>query len=227
MSTRKQHRRTFAPIRAVSIGVVCIIMVFLFPVCFADAQGLMDNKASDRSAAVLINIYEEYGRNGFLEYELTLPDGVIRETNKGKNGVFINEPEKLAMMSSDTFSDLYKKKLNKKSTQVVFPDLNADKEPIFDTALSPNGLYVAVLTVTWRYSYNPFSLLFTISGHPVGYRTYYLRIYTLDGKLAYKSRDTDIGTFNAGRGSGWGAVVWINKNNTSTTSASKDELNKP
>lgn len=222
MNTRKQHRRTYAHIRAVSIGVVCIIMMFLLPVCFADAQGLMDNNASDLSGAVLINVYEEYGKNGFLEYELTLPDGVIRETNKGKNGVFINEPEKLAMMSSDTFSALYKaKKLNKKSTQVAFPDLNADREPIFDTALSPNGLYVAVLTVTWRYSYNPFSLLFTISGHPVGYRTYYLRIYTLDGKLVYKSRDTDIGTFNAGRGSGWGAVVWINKNNTSTTSVSK------
>lgn len=227
MCSRRQNRRLFAPVRTKIIGVVIIILVVL-SVDFVEAQGLTDNNVLNLSGSVLINIYEEYGRKGFSEYELSLPEGVMRGTNKGKNGVFIKEPDKLAMMSSDTFSGLYTAKKQNKiiSKKIAFSGLDIDKELIFDTAWSPNGLYIAVLSVTWRYSYNPIYLLFTISGHPIIYRTYYLRIYSLDGKLAYKSGETDIGTFNAGRGSGWGSVVWTNKDNSSINPARKDEQNK-
>jgi len=294
----------------------------------------------DISGAVLINVYEEYGKNGFIEYSLLLPDGVIKESNRGKEGFNIKHPINLYMLSSDSFGRIYEsdrlywtfmtdelkanfsqgnmeyfdrllKKLNSKKedsfqaeypstrsidkisfnrnhlkyfrpnrqfTHIIFKPADSDepngllidvikkevsfpfgndlvyeyewdklgcriayssakkwpdahsilvvkdicknatlfrsdlsKRSILDIAWEPNSQYIAVLSQIFSYSYNPFALLITLGGHPVGYRTYYLDLYDIDGNRIYQSKDEDIGKFSAGRGSGSGAIVWLEK----------------
>ncbi len=96
-----------------------------------------------------------------------------------------------------------------------------DQKHIYDIAWAPNGKYLAVLVVKHTYSLNPFALLSTISGHPVGYKTYYLAIYDLTGKLIYPSGDTDMATFSAGWASGRGALLWVEKEESPPGGASQ------
>jgi hypothetical protein len=215
----------------------------------------------DIPQSVLINVYEEYGKKGFVEYTLSFPDGVIKESNRGKVGAVVKHPVRLSMLSSEYFANSYKTKrfycdsiMDKKAiSSVVGNDLffeydcdrlgqriayssakkqfeahsilvvkdvsnnvthfriDLSKESIVDIAWDPSGRYIAVLSAVFSYSYNPLALLFTISGHPVGYRAYYLELYDINGNCIYQAKDKDIGTFSAGRGSGLGAIVWVDK----------------
>jgi len=305
---------------------------------------------------VLINVYEEYGKKGFIEYTLSLPDGVMKESKRGKVGSVLKHPVRLSMLSSESFARTYKTerlywdsmtdkleanfsqgnmeyfdrlltalnskkedsfqtkypstrsidkirlnrthlkyfKPNRQFTHIIFssedslepkgllidlikkevsfpfgndlfyeydwdklgqriayssskkwPDahsilvvkdvsknatlfrLDLNKKSIVDIAWDPNSQYIAVLSAIFSYSYNPFALLITASGHPVGYRTYYLELYDINGNRIYQSKDKDIGTFSAGRGSGLGATVWLEKDaklREPTTKDKKDDL---
>lgn len=304
------------------------------------------------SGAVIINVYEEYGKKGFLELTLSLPDGVMKESNRGKKGFNIKHPINLYMLSSDSFGRIYEsdrlywtfmtdelkanfsqgnmeyfvrllKTLNSKKedsfqskypstisidkisfnrnhlkyfrpnrqfTHIIFKPADSDepngllidlikkevsfpfgndlvyeyewdklgcriayssakkwpdahsilvvkdicknatlfrsdlsKRSIFDIAWESNGQYIAVLSQIFSYSYNPFALLITLGGHPVGYRTYYLDLYDIDGNRIYQSKDEDIGKFSAGRGSGLGAIVWLNRGTKLYESSTKEE----
>jgi len=302
------------------------------------AQSTDDSLPLNISGKVLINLYEEYGRIGFIEYTLSLPDGVMKESNRGKIGSVVKHPVRLSMLSSESFARTYKTerlygdsmrdkleanfsqgnmeyfdrllkaldskkedsfktlypstrsidkirfnrthlkylKPNRQLTHIIFssedalerkallidvikkevsfpfgndlfydydwdklgqriayssskkwPDahsilvvkdvcnnstlfrLDLNKKSIVDITWDPGGQYIAVLSAIFSYSYNPFALLITVSGHPVGYRTYYLELYDINGNRIYQTKD--IGTFSAGRGSGLGAIVWVDK----------------
>jgi hypothetical protein len=86
---------------------------------------------------------------------------------------------------------------------------------IVDITWAPDDQYVAILSLKSRLSYNPIKLLISISGHPIGYRTYYLDIYDMAGRLIYQSKDDDIGTFDTG-GVGFltASIVWTDKCHT-------------
>ncbi len=337
MDRQKRHVK-----RLWSIPAICMVIIFSSHI-FSSAQDVTGEvKSTDLSGTVMINVYEDYGREGFLEYSLSLPDFVMKETNRGNKGFGIGHPEKLYMLSSDTFGRVYKTERmywepmvyplmehfsqdnmeylefvletlsskqerlselpysealsvrarqnrdqakylipNRQFTHIIYRSksgwplsgllvdlskhtvsfpfgrerlsiilewdysgkhiayasskdswndrellvitdivknielfrVDLDKEIIFDIAWAPTDNYLAVLSVKWKLSYNPFALLATASGHPAGYRTYYLRVYDITGKLIYRSRDEDIGgTFSAGPGSGLGGIVWCNVN---------------
>jgi len=304
------------------------------------AQSTHNSLSSDISGKVLINVYEEYGKKGFIEYTLSLPDDVLKESNRGKVGSVIEHPVRLPMLSSGSFAKAYRTerlywdsmrdkleanfsqgnmeyfdhllktldskkegsfqaiypstgsidkirfnrshlkylKPNRQFTYIIFssedslesksllidvlrkevsfpfgddlfyeydwdrlgqrvayssskkwPDahsilvvkdvfknatlfrLDLNKKSIVDIAWDPSSQYIAVLSAIFSYSYNPLALLFTIFGHPVGYRTYYLELYDITGTPIHQSKDKDIDTFSAGRGSGLGAMVWVDK----------------
>jgi hypothetical protein len=104
--------------------------------------------------------------------------------------------------------------------------VDMDLKSIVDTTWSPNDQYVAVLSVKASLSYNPIKLLYTLGGHPIGYRTYYVDIYDMAGTLMYQSKNDDIGTFDTG---GVGilatSIVWLEKDAELRKSTTEDEKN--
>ncbi len=253
----RKMRKVFKLYRAIFI----VALVFTLSVAAQAKIESSDNSAQlpDISGLIWINVYEEYGKNGFVEYSIRLPDGVIKENIRGEKGTYVEHPVRLNMLSSDNFAMIYKPKiLHDESThedpstfsndqyfydyawgkngqkiaysssknqfdahsilvvkdvakhEILFrQDLN--KKSIVDIAWDSNNKCIAVLSAIFTHSKNPFARLISLGGHPVGHRVYYLDIYDIYGNHLYESKENDIGEFSAGRGSGLGAVVWVDE----------------
>ena len=207
----------------INFHIACILVVpwmlllSLLGNAKAEAQGMENNLGpSNLSGQVLINVCEKFEKRGGLEFRLSLPDRKMTEavqehaektrtcssasiTEFHNNGKWDKCGQRIAYSAPrdevGSRSILLIKDISKEATL-----LRLDLEPksIIDVAWAPDGHYIAVLSVKASLSYNPIKLLFTLGGHPIGYRTYFVEIYDMTGTLVYRSNDDEIGTFDTG-----------------------------
>jgi hypothetical protein len=172
-------------------------------------QHLLPNRQFTKVVFQSVDVMEPKGLMiDVLKKEISFPFGKdllyqCEWDERGSNIAYVSAKKSLGDHSILVVKDLSKR-------ETLF-SLDLNNESIMDITWDQTGQYIAILSVIYASSHNPVDLLITFSGHPVGYRTYYLELYDRKGSLLYRSKDTDIGRFSAGRGSGRGSIVWMHR----------------